>query len=223
MKIAVLGTGIVGNTIGSKLVSKGHDVMMGSRSSDNPKAAAWVASAGSNASQGTFADAARFGEVIFNCTSGAGSLEAMKLAGAENLRGKIVIDVANPLDFSQGFPPSLSVCNTDSLAEQIQQAFPEARIVKALNTMNCNVMVNPGLVPGDHNVFVGGNDQEAKEAVIGYLIDWFGWRRENIIDLGDITSARGTEMMLPIWIRLFGSMGNPNINFHVVSGAKPVA
>jgi predicted dinucleotide-binding enzyme len=223
MKIAVLGTGVVGNTIGSKLIELGHSVMMGSRTSDNPKAAAWVASAGANASQGTFAGAAQFGEVIFNCTSGLGSLDALRQAGAENLKGKIIIDLANSLDVSNGFPPTLGVCNTDSLAEEIQRAFPDAKVVKTLNTVNCKVMVDPSLIPGDHTIFVSGNDPEAKATVTGYLNQWFGWPEKNILDLGDITSARATEMFLPLWLRTFGAMQNPNVNVHVVAGPKPVA
>jgi predicted dinucleotide-binding enzyme len=218
-----MGTGMVGNTIASKLVGLGHEVMMGSRTSDNPKAAAWVASAGANASQGTFEDAAKFGEVVFNCTSGMGSLAALEQAGAENLSGKIIVDLANALDFSKGFPPTLAVCNTDSLAEQIQRAFPDARVVKTLNTVNCLVMVNPALIPGDHTIFVSGNDSDAKETVCGYLSEWFGWPARNIMDLGDITSARAVEMMLPLWLQVFGAMQNPNVNVHVVAGAKPGA
>jgi predicted dinucleotide-binding enzyme len=141
-------------------------------------------------------------------------LEALKLAGVRNLSGKILIDIANPLDFSQGMPPSLTVCNKDSLAEQIQRAFPEARVVKALNTMNCKVMVNPNLVPGDHDVFMSGNDATAKAKVTEILKNWFGWR--NVIDLGDITSARGTEMLLPIWLRLMGVLQTTNFNFRIV-------
>ncbi len=137
MKIGVLGTGMVGEAIGTKLIQLGHEVKMGSRTANNEKAAAWVKQNGEKATQGTFADAAAFGEMLFNCTSGGASLEALKMAGAENLNGKVLIDIANPLDFSRGMPPSLLVCNTDSLGEQIQRAFPEAKVVKSLNTMNC--------------------------------------------------------------------------------------
>jgi predicted dinucleotide-binding enzyme len=122
--------------------------------------------------------------------------------------------LANPLDFSQGFPPSLTVCNTDSLAEQIQRAHPNIRVVKTLNTMTASVMVNPSLVPGEHNVFLSGNDADAK-ATASEVLGWFGWKSANIIDVGDITTARGTEMLLPIWVRLYGALGNPNFNFHI--------
>lgn len=220
MKIGILGTGMVGHALGMKLAQLGRRVMMGSRTATNERAVAWAKAAGKNASPGTFADAARFGEMVFNCTAGGVSLDALKLAGAENLAGKILVDVANPLDFSRGMPASLSVCNTDSLAEQIQRAFPEVRVVKALNTMNCNVMVNPALVPGGHNVFVGGNDATAKRAVREVLAG-FGWPPAQVIDLGDITSARSTEMVLPLWLQLRGAFQTPNINFHIAVGAKP--
>jgi len=214
MKIGVLGTGMVGQAIGTKLVQLGHDVKMGARSATNEKAAAWVQSSGLGASQGTFADAATFGEIVFNCTSGAASLAALDQAGAANLAGKVLIDVSNPLDFSHGMPPSLTVCNTDSLGEQIQRAFPEARVVKTLNTVNCNLMVNAAQLPGEHIVFVSGNDADAKAQVTSILKDWFGWRA--VIDLGDITTARAVEMMLPIWISLMGKVGTPTFNFAIV-------
>jgi predicted dinucleotide-binding enzyme len=215
MKIAVLGTGIVGDTIGTKLIQCGHEVKMGSRTATNEKAAAWVKKNGIHASQGTFADAASFGEIVFNCTHGGASLEALNLAGVNNLKNKTLIDIANALDFSKGMPPSLVVCNTDSLGEQIQRAFPDTKVIKTLNTMNCNLMVNPGLVAnGDHDIFISGNDVEAKATVTKILRDWFGWK--SIVDLGDITNARATEMLLPIWVRLYGKFQSPNFNFKIV-------
>ena len=216
MKIGVLGTGMVGKTIGSKLTQLGHQVMMGSRTNNNEKATGWVQELGSNASQGTFADAALFGELIFNCTSGGASLEVLKLASAENLKGKIIIDISNPLDFSKGMPPTLSVCNDHSLAEEIQKAFPESKVVKTLNTLNCALMVNPNaLNNGDHTIFMNGNDVDAK-AEVRKLLNSFDWKNENIIDMGDITTARGTEQLLPIWIRLYGTLGTPNFQFKIV-------
>jgi hypothetical protein len=214
MKIGILGTGIVGKTIGTKLVQLGHNVKMGSRTANNEKASEWVKASGANASQGTFAEAAAFGELLFNCTSGMVSLEALKIAGASNMNGKILIDISNPLDFSKGMPPTLSVCNSDSLGEQIQRAYPRVKVVKTLNTLNCNIMVNPSLVPGSHDIFVSGNDAGAKAKVIDILKSWFGWK--TVIDLGDITTARGTEMLLPIWIRLMGAFQTPNFNFKIV-------
>lgn len=212
MRVGILGTGDVGKRLGSKMISLDHEVKMGSRTDDNPKALEWVKASGAKASQGTFSDAARFGGVVFNCTSGMASIEALKMAGAGNLSGKVLIDVANPLDFSKGFPPTLSVCNTDSLGEQIQLSFPETRVVKALNTMGNPVMVDPNLVPGEHDVFICGNDAQAKTEVVR-ILESFGWKSP--IDLGDISASRGLEMMLPLWIRLFGLMQDRNFNFKI--------
>jgi predicted dinucleotide-binding enzyme len=214
MKIGILGTGIVGQTIGSKLVQLGYDVKMGSRSANNEKATDWVNLNGSNASNGTFQEAAYFGDILFNCTAGGASISALKLANETNFNGKILIDLANTLDFSKGMPPTLSICNDDSLGEQIQRTFPKLKVIKTLNTMNCKLMVDPALVNGDHDIFVCGNDLEAKEKVKSILSDWFGWK--SILDLGDITAARGLEMLLPIWIRLMGIYKTPNFNFKIV-------
>lgn len=214
MKIGVLGTGMVGNAISTKLVQLGHQVRMGSRTADNPKASDWVKANGAKASHGTFADSAAYGEILFNCTAGTASLEALTLAGANNLRGKILIDIANPLDFSKGMPPALSVSNTDSLGEQIQRALPEAKVVKTLNTVNCNVMVKPSLVPGDHDMFICGNDSAAKARVTDILKNWFGWK--SVFDLGDITGARAMEMFLPIWLRLMMKFQTPSFNVKIV-------
>jgi hypothetical protein len=216
MKIGILGTGMVGTTLGSKLIQLGHEVKIGSRSAGNEKAAEWVRTAGGQASQGTFADAAAFGELLLNCTSGGASLEALRMAGAGNLRDKVLVDVANPLDFSQGRPPSLLVSNTDSLGEQIQAAFPEAKVVKALNTMWAGIMVNPRLLPDTHHTFLSGNDAPAK-ARVKELLRSFGWQESEILDLGDITTARGTEMVLPLWVRIWGATQNGAFNFKIVS------
>ena len=212
MRIGVLGTGEVGNRLGTKLASLGHEVKMGSRTAQNPKAMAWAKASGAKASAGTFADAAKHCEVVFNCTAGSASLEALEQAGASNLRGKVLIDVSNPLDFSKGMPPSLTLCNTDSLAEQIQRSFPEAKVVKSLNTTSNPVMVNPGLIRGEHDVFVCGNDPQAKAKVVEILRS-FGWK--NPIDLGDLTAARGLEMILPLWVRLMMTFQNPIFNFRI--------
>jgi predicted dinucleotide-binding enzyme len=215
MKIGVLGTGMVGVTIATKLIALGNEVMLGSRKPGNEKAVAWAQANGAKASQGSYAEAARFGEILFNCTQGTASIEALQSAGADNLNGKILIDVANPLDFSRGAPPTLSICNTDSLGEQIQRTFPEAKVVKALNTVNCEVMVNPALVPGDHDIFVCANDAGARARVAELLKQWFGW--PSVIDLGDISAARATEQMMPIWLRLYGVLGASHFNVRVVA------
>src|SRR5918911_447824 len=179
MRFGVLGTGMVGQTLGGKLVELGHEVTMGSRQPGNEKAVAWAASAGERASEGSFADAARL--------------------------GKVLIDVANPLDFGAGRPPILAVSNDDSLGEQIQTAFPEARVVKALNTVNAAVMVEPGALGQSTAIFVCGNDHEAKARVIE-LLETFGWLSGDIVDLGDISAARGPEMYLVLWLRLMGAL-----------------
>lgn len=214
MKIAVLGTGMVGAAIARKLVSLGHQVMMGSRTANNDKAGQWVKANGANASQGTFADAAAHGEIVFNCVQGHVALEVLKSAGEQNLAGKVLVDITNPLDFSKGMPPTLFVSNSDSLGEQIQRAFPKTQVVKTLNTINCEVMVDPARIPGDHDVFVSGNDTGAKGKVVEILRGWFGWK--NVIDLGDITTARGTESYLLLWLRLWGAVKTADFNVHVV-------
>lgn len=214
MNIGILGTGIVGTTIGSKLIKLGHNVMMGSRTAENSKAASWVKSSGANSSHGTFEKAASFGVIVFNCTAGAGSLEALKQAGEKNLTGKILIDISNPLDFSKGMPPSLFVCNTDSLGEQIQRSFPDVKVVKTLNTVNCNVMINPSSIPTEHDMYICGNDAAAKVEVTGILKNWFGWK--SVIDLGDITGSRGMEMNITLWIRLWSVLKTPLFNIKVV-------
>jgi predicted dinucleotide-binding enzyme len=220
MRVAVLGTGIVGRTLASALLSNGHEVRLGSRSAGNPAAVAWAEDIGGPASEGTFADAAGFGEIIINATAGAGSLEALQMAGAEQLAGKVLLDVANPLDTSRGMPPTLTVCNDDSLGEQIQRALPDVRVVKTLNTVTAAVMVDPSLVGGVHTMFVAGDDAAAKGQAIE-LLQEFGWPAGSILDLGDISAARGMEMYLPLWLRLFGTAGTPVLNIEVRSVAAP--
>ena len=216
MKIAVLGTGMVGTTIASKLIELGHEVSLGSRSADNEKAKAWLEQIDSDrARAATFADAAGWAELVFNCTAGVASLEALQLAGADKLANKILVDVANPLDFSQGMPPRLSVCNETSLGEQIQAAFPETRVVKTLNTVAANLMVAPRDLPGDHVMFISGNDADAKREVEQTILrDWFDW--PEVLDLGDITTARGTEMYLALWVRMWGALGTAAFNVAIV-------
>lgn len=215
MNIGILGTGMVGETLGTKLDSLGHRVKMGSRTANNEKAAAWVKKNGDNASQGTFADAAKFGEIIINCTKGEVSLSALKLAGEDNLKGKVIIDVSNPLDFSKGMPPTLTVSNTDSMGEQIQKNYPTAKVVKTFNTMSCLIMVNPRSLSGSHVIFQCGNDSGAKDKVRD-LLKSFGWSDDEIFDLGDITASRGCEMVLPLWLRIMGALKSGAFNFNIV-------
>jgi predicted dinucleotide-binding enzyme len=200
MRIAVLGTGVVGRTIAGKLRELEHDVLIGSRT------------AGEDAVP--FADAAAHGELVFNCTHGNASLEALDAAGAENLAGKVLVDVANVLVFAEGEPPVIGLSVEDSLGEQIQRAFPDARVVKALNTVNADVMVDPSLVPGEHDMLISGNDAAAKAQVTD-LLRSFGWPAERIIDLGDITGARGQELYVALWVRLMGVVGSPTFNLHI--------
>jgi predicted dinucleotide-binding enzyme len=225
MRFGILGTGVVGKTIAAHLTALGHDVMVGTRDPHetlsrtepdqygNPPFSDWQQEH-PEVKLGTFGEAAAHGEMGVNATSGAVSLKALELAGQENLNGKVLIDISNPLDFSKGMPPTLSVVNTDSLGEQIQRRFPEAKVVKTLHTMNAYLMVDPAqLAEADHTVFVCGDDAEAK-AKVTELLGSFGWT--DIIDLGDITTARGTEMLLPIWLRLFGALQKPVFNFKIV-------
>lgn len=229
MRIAVLGTGIVGQTLSSKLTEIGHNVMMGTRDVQeklqeegmdrygNPPLKDWIAKNGS-VKLVSFADAAEFGEMIINATSGANTLNALDLATEENLAGKVIVDVSNPLDFSRGMPPSLieGLNNTNSLGEEIQREFPDTKVVKTFNTMNCYLMVNPSSVgSGNHVNYISGNDNDAKQKVKDLLKE-FGWKEENIMDLGDITAARAQESVLPIWLRIMSTLKSAEFNFQVV-------
>lgn len=225
MKITVLGTGVVGQTVASRLMKLGHTLTMGTR---NPE----VTKNRTEPSQITgmsFSDwhkehkavslkslpeSAKDADLIINATSGNASVEVLEKVGKQNLKGKVLLDIANPLDFSNGMPPSLFISNTGSLGEQIQKEFPDLMVVKSLNTMNAFIMVHPETIPGNHNVFVSGNDVGAKDMIVK-LLKSFGWKQENIIDLGDITTSRGTEMLLPIWLRLWAALGHANFNFYI--------
>lgn len=219
MNIGVLGTGVVGETIASALTAKGHNVRMGSRTANNEKAAAWVKKSNDHATQGDFNDAATFGELVFLCLNGAHALDAVRSIEADNVLHKIVIDLTNPLDFSQGMPPRLieGLSNSNSLGEEIQKALPGAHVVKTLNTVNCNLMVNPKLVNhGDHHLFICGNDGDAKNKVKHFLVDAFGWKADNLLDLGGIQSARAAEAYLPLWVSMMQAVGSPMFNIKVV-------
>jgi predicted dinucleotide-binding enzyme len=216
MKVGILGSGMVGQAIGKKLVELGHEVCMGSRTADSEKGAEFVSAAGEAASQGTFADAADFGEWVVHCASGGAALQVIEAAGPERLAGKVLMEISNPLDFSDGFPPKLSVCSDDSLAEQIQRAAPEAKVVKTLNTINADVMVDAGRVPGNHVVFVCGEDADAKKQVESLLREGFGWKE--VVDLGGLDGARGTEGYLLLWTRLYQALGTGNFNIQINRG-----
>lgn len=214
-KIGILGTGMVGTTIGTRLTELGYQVKMGSRVVNNDKAIKWAEKNGPKASHGTFEDAAKFGNMIFNCTKGEIALEVITSAGIENFNNKIVVDISNPLDFSHGMPPFLipEFVNTNSLGEEIQRLLPQAHVVKTLNIVNCEVMVNAAKCGGEATMFLSGNSTSAK-AEVKIILERFGWN--DLIDLGDITTARGTEMMLPIWLRTYMATGNGYIAFKIV-------
>ncbi|MEU1505276.1 NAD(P)-binding domain-containing protein [Kitasatospora sp. NPDC005748] len=214
MRFAVIGTGTVGRTLADRLVALGHEVTLGSRNKDNETAVAWAEQAGPNGRHGTFADAAGFGEVVLNATGGTVALEALRAAGAERLAGKLLVDISNPLVFSAEGEVTLDPVNTDSVGERIQREFPEARVVKALNTLTAPLMVDPGRLPGEHNVFVAGNDAGAKAETVA-LLGEFGWPAESVVDLGDIAGARAMEMMMPFWLRLMRAYGTAEFNYSI--------
>lgn len=226
MKVGVLGTGIVGRTLAAKLSSLRYEVIIGTRDVEvllartepdqmgNEPFRDWSRAQGDSVSVSTFADATNGAEMVINATAGSASLAALKLAGAESLGDKIVVDIANPLDFSRGFPPSLSIVNTDSLAEQIQRAFPRTKVVKTLNTVTARVMVEPREIEnGNHHIFVSGDDEGAKGKVTD-LLESLGWK--HVVDLGGISSARATEMYLPLWLSLMGVFDTPMFNIRLV-------
>lgn len=230
MNIAVLGTGSVGQTLSAKLLVLGHKVMIGTRSVSeaqtrttkdgygNPGIGEWIKS-NPGVKLATFADTIAFGQLIINATQGGKSIEALRAGNKGDLDGKIIVDIANPLDFTKGMPPVLmpELCNTTSLGEEIQKTFPKSYVVKTLNTMWCGLMVNPAMIGGgDHHNFLCGNHPEAKIEV-RKLLNQFGWKEENLIDLGDITSSRGTELLLPIWLRVMSVKHNGAFNFKIVS------
>jgi predicted dinucleotide-binding enzyme len=213
MKIGILGTGMVGEALGTRFVQLGYQVKMGSRSASNESATKWAAKNGVNASTGTFADAAAFGEISFLCLKGEVEMDVVRSVGPGPFDSKIVVDVSNPLDFSRGMPPSLSICNTNSLGEEVQKALPSAKVVKALNIVNCDIMVDPGKAGEQPTMMTCGNDIAAKSRVYGLLTE-LGWK--DIIDLGDITKARGSEMLLPLWLNLMQTLGHAHFGFKVV-------
>ena len=222
MRIGIIGGGVVGQTMAAGLMAQGHEVRLGIRDPSTASLAQqraqalpladWQAKAGGRVV--TIAEAANFGEVVMNATSGHASLEALRLAGAEALNDKVLVDIANPLDFSQGMPPFLlrDYAGPTSLGEAIQAAIPKARVVKAFNTIAAAVMVEPARVPGEHDLFIAGDDDEAK-SLVTEIARGFGWRR--IVDLGDIKGARASESLLPVWVRLWGVTGTPDFNLHL--------
>jgi predicted dinucleotide-binding enzyme len=219
MKIGILGAGPVAQTIGTALVQNGHTVFLGSRSSPNEKVAAWLHQCGGRGKSGSFQEAATFGELLFVCLNGGVAVDVINQTGAESFREKVVIDVTNPLDFSRGMPPTLlpPYNNQYSLGEHIQATLPDAFVVKALNTVTARLMVNALLVnDGNHNLFICGNNAEAKNTVKHLLAENFYWKPENIMDMGSIESARLTEAIIPFWVGVMQVMGTSLFNYQIV-------
>ena len=212
MRIAIIGTGIVGRTLARGLRDAGHDVVVGTRDPDETgRREEWAGAEGSLRALGSVAADA---DLVVNATNGLASLAALGEVGSDHLAGKVVMDVSNPLDFSQGFPPTLGVKDTDSLAEQIQRAFPQSRVVKSLNTVTASVMIDPGSVgDGDTTIFAAGDDAEARQQVVGLLRE-LGWK--DVIELDGLHNARGLEMWLPLWVRLMAALGTAEFNIKLV-------
>ena len=225
MNITVLGSGVVGQALASTFSQLGHQVFMATRDPEatskrtepNPQSglsfSSWYA-VNQNIELVPFTAVPKSTNLFINATGGVYSLDILRDVGAEALSEKIIMDVSNPLDFSGGWPPTLALCNTDSLAENIQRTYADCSVVKTLNTLNYQVMVAPDMVPGKHQVFVSGESVEAKETVTG-LLGEMGWSRDRVIDLGGIQTARGTEMMMPMWLGLMGVFGSPIMNFEI--------
>jgi len=222
MTIAVLGTGSVGRTLAARLVELGHSVVVGTRDpratltrTEGDRSAAYSTWQAEHPAVGlaTFADAVRAADLVVNALPGGATVAALEQAGTDNLAGKVLIDIANPLDLSAGFPPSLLVKDTDSLGEQVEPAFPQTRVVKSLNTLTAALMVEPAALGESSSVFVSGDDAEAKRTVTELLVS-FG--HDDVIDLGGIETARGTEMFMPLWLRLMGSLGTGSFNVKIV-------
>ena len=222
MKIGIIGSGTVAQTLGNKLIGLGHDVVLGTRDPeklDDPKRFGatlreWKSQTEGRAKVATFKDAAAHGELLINATSGQVSVDALKLASADKVGAKVLIDVANELDGSKGMPPRALASQERCLAEKIQAAFPDLKVVKSLNTIGAPVMVDPkALGGGDHTVFVSGNDAGAKGQVTA-LLKAFGWT--DVLDLGDLSTARGPEMYMALWLRLWAATGSGQLNIKVV-------
>ena len=196
MNVGILGTGDVGRALGTGFIALGHTVKIGARDANNEKALAWAREMGANASAGTFRDAAAFGEIVILATRGAANESAITMGGAENFRGKVLIDTTNPLDASSGMPPRLAVSGTDSGGERVQRLLPEAQVVKAFNTVGNALMFRPELPGGPPDMFICGDHDEAKRKVAAILKD-FGW---DVIDLGGIECSRYLEAMCMVWV-----------------------
>ena len=215
MKYAVLGTGMVGHTLSTKLVGLGHEVRKGSRITDNENAAAWASKLGGASGYGAQREVSVWADRVIFAVNGAQIEAAASAVGNEAAAGKTVIDVTNPLDMSHGMPPVLvaHLSNTTSAGEILQAALPDAKVVKTLNTMNHRIMVDPSRVPGVHDVFLCSDHDDAKAEACEILAE-FGWSAP--IDLGPLAAARGTEGLMPFWLRMSGANGNFDFNYRIV-------
>jgi predicted dinucleotide-binding enzyme len=219
MKIGILGSGVVGFTIANAVLAKGHDVMIGSRTSNHEKTTAWSREQGAHALHGTFKETALWSELLFLCVNGSVVKSVIELTEAGSCKDKILIDLTNPLDFSKGMPPSLlpEYSNHYSLGEFVQEQLPETKVVKALNTVNCKLMVDANLVNnGVHHLFLCGNDPEAKNTVKHFLADNFNWKPECLLDFGNIQAARLTEAIVPFWVGAMKVVDTPLFNYLIV-------
>lgn len=215
MKYGVLGTGDVAKTIATKLIELGHEVMMGSRTANNEKAVAWASENGDKAKCGTFADAAVFGERVFNCVQGIHAIEALTAAGIGNLKGKILIDQSNPYIYKDGhITLKAEYTGATCLGEEVQKLLPDTKVVKTLNYLGSTMMTRPGELSEPVTGFYCGNDAEAKEAVNEVLHD-FGWTET--FDMGDISMSRYTEMLGAFWVPVFGQLGHMQWGFKLVT------
>lgn len=232
MNVAVIGTGAVGQAMSKKFVELGHLVFMGTRNVEQslnrkekdawgtPGIGSWIKE-NPQVELTTFREAAEKGrDLLVFAINGMAAMDSLKSIGDELLTGRTMMDISNPLDFSKGFPPTLSICNTESLGEKIQNAYPQLKLVKTLNSVSHSIMINPQMIEGDHVVFICGNDAGAKQEISSVLED-FGWKYQNIVDLGDITSSRGTEMTLPLWTRLMGKFQTSLFNMNIVRASTP--
>ena len=215
MRVGVLGSGEVGRCLAAGFSGRGHEVMIGSRDPAKAELREWLAGDGSGIEVGTFAETAAHGELLVLAVLGNAAEEAIADAGPDNFKGKIVIDAMNPLDFSGGFPPKLSIAGEDSLGERVQRALPEARVVKAFNTIGNPYFVDPSFSEGQPTMLIAGDDQSAKDTVRDVLTD-FGW--SDTVDIGGIEGSRELEAICVVWVKIGGARGAWDHGFKLLAG-----
>jgi 8-hydroxy-5-deazaflavin:NADPH oxidoreductase len=214
-RVGVLGSGEVGRRLAEGFHSRGHDVMIGSRDPGKPELREWLSEGGAGIEAGSFAQTAAHGELLVLAVLGNAAEDAIRDAGVDNFAGKIVIDAMNPLDFSGGFPPRLSICGEDSLGERVQRALPDAKVVKAFNTIGNPYFVDPGFSDGRPTMMIAGDDEAAKRAVTNVLAD-FGW--SDTIDIGGIQGSRELEAICILWVKIGGARGSWDHGFKLLVG-----